>query len=77
VRQAEGLFVRVCGFVPLAVGGSSAFLVQGTGLSSKQLMMLPSDSSRFLFIKFVKFAGKQACFPGTRLQQQLAVADLK
>jgi len=49
--------------VPLAVGGSSAFLVQGTGLSSKQLMMLRSDSSRFLFKKFVKFAGKQACFP--------------
>ena len=51
--------VRVCGFVPLAVGGSSAILVRGTELSSKQLVMLRSDSSRFKFIKYVTFA----CFP--------------
>jgi hypothetical protein len=63
VRQAEWLLVRVCGFVPLVVGGSSAILEHDTGLSSKQLKMLCSDSSRFMFIKYVKFAGKQACFP--------------
>ena len=33
------MLVRVCGFAPLAVSGSSAILVHGTGLSSKELVM--------------------------------------
>jgi len=39
MSQAEWLFVRVCGFVPLEVGGS-AVPVHGTMLLSKQLVML-------------------------------------
>ena len=59
------MLVRICGFVPLMVGGSSAILVHDTGLSSKQFMMLCSDSCGFMFTKYVKFAGEQACFPET------------
>jgi len=57
------MLVRVCGFAPLAVSGSSAILVHGTGLSSKELVMSRWDSSRFMFIEYVTYAGKQACFP--------------
>jgi len=56
------LLVRFCGFVPLVVGGFSAIPVHGTGLLSKQLVMLRWDSSRIMFVKYVKVAGKQIRF---------------
>ena len=62
VRQAEWLLVRVCGFLSPVVGGSSAIPVHSTELSSKQLVMLRWDSSSVMFIIYVKFAEKQACF---------------
>ena len=65
LKQAEWLLVRVCGFVPLVVGGSSAILEYGTEISSKQLVMLPWDFSRITFMKYVTTARKQACFPET------------
>jgi hypothetical protein len=34
------VLVTVCGFVLLVLGGSSEELVHGTGVSSKQLVML-------------------------------------
>ena len=40
MSQAELLLVRVRGFVPLVVGGSSAVPVHGTVLLRKQLVML-------------------------------------
>jgi hypothetical protein len=39
---------RFCGFVLLVEGGSSAILVHGTGLSSRQLVMLRLDSPRIM-----------------------------
>ena len=49
--------------MPLVVRGSSAILVNGTGLSSKQLLMLRSDYSTIMFIRYVTFARKEASFP--------------
>jgi hypothetical protein len=45
------------------VGGSSAILDNGTEISSKQLVVLRWDSFKNIFIKHIKFVGKQACFP--------------
>ena len=55
--------VRVCGFVPLVLGGPSSILGHGTEISNRQLMMLRCDSSRIMFIKYVTVAGKEVCFP--------------
>jgi hypothetical protein len=56
-------WLGLCGFVPLVLGGSHAILVHGARLSSKPLVMLRWDSSTMMFIIYVTFAEKRACFP--------------
>jgi hypothetical protein len=61
-RRSDCL-VRVCGYVPLVVGGSCAILEHGAEISSKQLVMFRWDSSRVTLIKHVTVAEKKPCFP--------------
>ena len=61
-RKAGGVTVGYGLWICAASGGwffCNVGTVRGTVLSSKQLVMLRSDSSRFMFIKYVTLA----CFP--------------
>ena len=40
MRRVDGILGRFCGYVPLVVGYSSAILDHGTGISSKQRVVL-------------------------------------